>query len=123
MAKKTFRVPVAFGKAGNGKRARKKTVVLVLERTRSRLGLQQAKESELKSDKKSKHGEYRRLRGDKDNSIKIWTGGKTKKGYKKYVSVPYPAGATISQISKFVKKIKGAKTFTMPTGQTYSVGQ
>jgi hypothetical protein len=123
MATKTYRVPVAFGEAGTGKRKRKKNIVLVLERVRNVTGLSRASEQECLSDKKSKNGEPRRLRGHKDNAIKVWLGGKTRKGHKKYLSIPYPAGATIRQIAAFVKKIRGAKTFTMPSGQTYSVGR
>ena len=123
MATKTYRVPVAFGEAGTGKRKRKKNIVLVLERVRNVTGLSRAKDSDMLSDKKSKNGEPRRLRGHKDNAVRVWLGGKTRKGNKKYVSVPFPAGATIRQISAFVKKMKGARTFTMPSGQTYSVGK
>jgi hypothetical protein len=124
MANRTYRVPVSFGEAGTGKRKRKKNVILVLERIRNLTGLPRARENDLLSEKRSKNGEPRRLRGHKDNAVKVWLGGVTRKGHKKYLSVPYPANATVRQISAFVKtKIRGAKTFTMPSGQTYSVGQ
>jgi hypothetical protein len=119
---KTTRVPVLFGVAGTGKSKRAKTAVLVLERIRNVTGLSKAKDSDLVSAKKSRNGEPRRLRGDRDNSVRVWLGGKTPKGSNKTVSVPYPAGATIRQIAAFVKKMRGAKSFTMPSGQTYNVG-
>ena len=123
MAEHTYRVPVLFGQAGNGKSKREKTVVLVLERIAKKLELQIAKPEDLIASKKGGGEGKIHLKGDRDNSVKIFTGETTDKGSKKTLSVPYPAGATIAQIAEFVKKIKSAKTFTMPSGQTYFVGE
>lgn len=122
MATKGVRVPVAFGEAGTGKRKRKKAIVLPLDSIAKKAGLDTATDKDLESEKKTKTGEPYYLKGHRDNSIKIWLGAKTAKGSKRTISIPYPAGATIRQIRAFVKKVKGARSFTMPSGNTYGIG-
>lgn len=119
--KSSYRVGVLFGEAGTGKRKRRRAIVLPLERVRNVTGLPKANEKDWQSDRKTKTGEPIALKGHRDNSIRVWLGGQTKGKRKKLIAVPYPAGATVRQIRAFVKKMKGARSFTMPSGRTYAI--